>query len=236
MAIGRESMKNPSIAGFASMRVLRLSLLLGIALNLMIISTQVSAYRPLLRMPGGLMFVVEPVVLLIVYALLVVWATRGGGQARQTVLRIGTPLGLISGGLEVVHITVENFASFSGRATSISTGAFMLGLFLLWLIAGYRVTRSTANVGSGLLAGSWSAIVGMLITATFGLMLLNTSLPRLELKNIGSPDLIRSGWTDLRAFAIADIFEAVVKVLLLGPVLGAIFGGIGGGISRIQHK
>lgn len=57
-------------------------------------------------------------------------------------------------------------------------------------------------------------------------------MSRLELRNVGSPDLIRSGWTDLRAFTIADSFEAVVKVLVVGPVVGAIFGGIGGLIAR----
>jgi hypothetical protein len=53
------------------------------------------------------------------------------------------------------------------------------------------------------------------------------------LKNIGSPDLIRSGWTDLRAFTIADLFEAVVKVLLVGPIMGAVFGGLGGPIAHM---
>jgi hypothetical protein len=54
----------------------------------------------------------------------------------------------------------------------------------------------------------------------------------LELRNVGSPDLMRSGWTVLRAFTIADSFHAVVKVLVIGPVVGAIFGGIGGLIAR----
>jgi uncharacterized membrane protein len=39
-------------------------------------------------------------------------------------------------------------------------------------------------------------------------------------------------WSDLRAFTIADSFEAVVKVLIIGPVVGAILGGIGGLIAR----
>ena len=45
--------------------------------------------------------------------------------------------------------------------------------------------------------------------------------------------LIRSGWTDLRAFTIADLFGAVVKVLIVGPILGAILGGLGGILARI---
>ena len=215
------------------MRTLRVSLLLVIALNMVMISIRISLYRPLLRMPGGTTLVVEPIILLIVYALLAAWATSSGGPVRQTILLNGTALGLISGALEIVHIAVENFAGLGGSAESISTGFFMLGLFLLWGTAGYLAARSAATVGPGVLAGSWSAIVAMLLTAAFGLLLLNTFLTRLELKNIGSPDLIRSGWTDLRAFTIADHFEAVVKVLLVGPILGAVFGGLGGLIARI---
>jgi hypothetical protein len=218
---------------FSAMRLLRLALLLVIGLNLLMIGIRISLYHPLLGLPGGPRFVIEPIVLLIGHALLVVWATNGGGPVRQTILLNGTVVGLISGGLEITHVSVENFAGWSAREESISTGLFMLGLFLLWGLAGYLTARSTGAVGPALLAGSWSAIVAMLLTAAIGLVLLNTSLRRLELKNIGSPDLIRSGWTDLRAFTIADLFEAVVKVLLVGPILGAIFGGLGGLMARM---
>lgn len=57
------------------------------------------------------------------------------------------------------------------------------------------------------------------MVVTYGFSQLYWALPRLEHKNIGSPDLIRSGWTDLRAFTIADLFEAGFKVLLLGQYL-----------------
>ena len=90
----------------------------------------------------------------------------------------------------------------------------MVGLLLLWGIAGYRTTRGTAAVGAGPLAGSWGALVGMLMATTFGFSQLFWDLPRLEQRNVGSPDFLRSGWTDLHTFTIADIFESGFKDLL----------------------
>jgi hypothetical protein len=55
----------------------------------------------------------------------------------------------------------------------------------------------------------------------------------LENRNNGNPDFIRSGWTDIHAFTIADIFEACFKILFLGPVLGIIFGLLGAALSRL---
>ncbi len=38
-------------------------------------------------------------------------------------------------------------------------------------------------------------------------------------------DFFRSGWTDLRAFVIADLFQAGAWHLIVGPVIGSIVGG-----------
>jgi len=207
---------------------LRFALLLGIALNLVMIGVRVSIYPQFFRMPGSLTSMIEPVILLILYAPIVLWATSKGGSVGQAVLLNGTSLGLASGVLEIIHISVENFARFSPRAETISTGAFMLSLLALWGTAGYLAARSASEVGAGLLTGSWSAMVGLLLTVTFGFSQLFWSLMRLEQRDIGSPDFLRSGWTDLHAFAIADVFEAGFKVLFVAPIAGAIFGGLGG--------
>jgi hypothetical protein len=214
------------------MPALRTILVPVIALNLVMVGIRVLLDPQLLGMPGGLQSALEPAALLTVYALIVIWATRGDSPVAQVVVREGTAVGLVSGTLEVVHITLENYGHFNARVESVSTGCFLLGLLLLWSIAGYRVTRSTADLGAGLLAGSWSAMVGMLMAMTYGFSQLFWGLPRLEQRNVGSPDFLRSGWTDLHTFTIADIFEAGFKILLIGPVAGAILGGLGAIIAR----
>jgi hypothetical protein len=214
------------------MTALRTTLLPVIALNLVMVGIRVLLDPQLLGMPGGLQAALETAALLTVYALIVTWATRVDGPVAQVVVREGTVVGLVSGTLEVVHITLENYAHFNARVESVSTGGFLLSLLLLWSIAGYRVTRNTADLGAGLLAGSWSAMVGMLMAMTYGCSQLFWGLARLEQRNVGSPDFLRSGWTDLHTFTIADIFEAGFKILLIGPVAGAILGGLGAIIAR----
>jgi hypothetical protein len=220
------------MAGVGSMPTLRTILLMVVAFNLLMIGIRIVLDPQILGMTGGRQSALEPAALLTLYALVVTWATRGDSRPTQAIVREGTAVGLVSGTLEVLHITLENYGHFNARVESVSTGGFLLALLLLWCVVGYRVTRSTAVNTAGLLAGAWSALVGMLMAMTYGFSQLFWDLPRLEQRNVGSPDFLRSGWTDLRAFTIADIFEAGFKILLIGPVAGAVVGGLGGVIAR----
>lgn len=203
-------------------------LLASIALSLAMVAVGTILHPQVLRMPGGAAAVLQPTVLLLLCVPLVTWATGDGSPKRVAALRIGTAIGLCCGVLEIVHIGVEGFANLGARAQTISTGGFTLGLLLLWGTAGFLAVRHRPGSAPGWLAGGWSAVVGMLMAVTYGFSQLYWALSRLERQNVGSPDLIRSGWADLRAFTIADLFEAGFKILVIGPILGAVFGGLGG--------
>jgi hypothetical protein len=217
---------------FGSMSALRTALLLLIASGLVMVGIRVVLDPQLLGMPGGPRSAFEPAALLIVDALVVTWAAREESRVAPAIVREGTAVGLVGGLLEVVHISLESYGRLGARAESVTTGGFLAGLLLLWGIAGYRATRGTAAVGAGPLAGSWGALVGMLMATTFGFSQLFWDLPRLEQRNVGSPDFLRSGWTDLHTFTIADVFESGFKILLIGPVAGAVLGGLGALLAR----
>lgn len=218
----------------AVVSTVRLALLLGILLNLAMIGVRVFFYRPLLVMPGGLKFVLEPAFLLIVYALLVVWATSRTDPLRRRILQVGTPLGLLGGIIQIVHMWLENLVNF-GAANGTVTLSSMLLTFLLWGVAGYRASRTTTSTGLGALAGSWSAMVTMLMAVTFGFALLYSSIPRLDYVATW-PEFQRSGWGDVHAFSIANTLDSGFSHLLIGPIVGALFGGIAGILARFQHK
>ncbi len=218
----------------AGVSTVRLALLLGIILNLAMIGVRVFFYRPLLVMPGGLKFVIEPAVLLIVYALLVVWATSRADPLRQRILQIGTPLGLLGGMVQIVHMLLENLVNF-GAANGTVTLSSMLLTFLLWGVAGYRASHTTKSIGLGALTGSWSALVTMLVAVTFGFALLYSSIPRLDYVATW-PEFQRSGWEDVHAFSIANTLDSGFSHLLIGPIVGVLFGGVAGIIARFQHK
>ena len=197
---------------------------------------QLASHPLILQLSGGRSAAVAPLGLLCAYVPIVVWATKGGNGRPVAAVRVGTTVGFTFGLLEILHILVENFAGLPPRAETISTGVFMFGLLVLLGVAGFRSVRQSPFGHSGSLAGTWAAVIGMLMVVTFGLSQLFWGLSHLQQRNVGSPDLARSGWSDLEAFTIADTFDAAVKVLLQGPLLGAVFGGVGAVIARVASR
>jgi hypothetical protein len=61
-----------------------------------------------------------------------------------------------------------------------------------------------------------------------------TALPTLAHGEIGDPDYVRSGWTDVRAFAIANTFDAGFTHLVEAPVIAATLGALGSGLGRLM--
>ncbi len=217
--------------GFFTHNLLRRVLFSVIAINSIMTFIATFMYPPLLTMPHFSLYILELGVMLPVYFVIVVRATRPSIDI--TILRIATFFGIIAALLEIIHISIENFGHLSAHVETISTGIFMIGLLLLFAVSGYLITLNKRNVFSGMLGASWSAVVCMLIVITYGLSQLFWSFSALEAHDIGDPDFIRSGWKDMHAFVIADIFEACFKILLMGLIVGIIFGLFGAVIARI---
>ena len=115
---------------------IRFALLAGIALSLTMMGIRVFLDRPLLAMPGVSTFVLETTVVLLLYGMLIVWATGSDGSLRRTVLLLGTPLGLFAAAVQIAHLAAENFIHFGEPWEGITTVTFMLGTFLIWGVAG----------------------------------------------------------------------------------------------------
>jgi len=214
--------------------ILRLTLLSVIAASTVMAIIATLMYPPLLTMPNSTSYILKLVIMLLFYGILVLRATSPATD--QTILRVGTLFGLAACILEIVHILVENFGHLNARTETISTGIFMAGLFILFALSGYVVTRDKGNIASGMWCGSWSAVVCMLIVITYGLSQLFWSFETMEKHNVGNPDFIRTGWSDLHAFVIADIFEAGFKILFVGLVAGMIFGCCGAVAAKLLFK
>jgi hypothetical protein len=185
---------------------LRVTILAMIAVDLLLIFLPVVQYPRVLALPRAWTFVLEPTLLLVAAAAVIVIARR----SLDAVIGSATAWGFLSGVISAVHIAQENYLHVSSNATAMLTWLFIIGMFVPWAVAGYR------SPGAGFLAGAWSAFVCMLLTVTFGWSELLWALPHVVRRNIGSPDLLRSGWTDLHAFAIVDLLQAGFWHLLLG--------------------
>ena len=198
--------------------------------------TKVFLYRPLLALPGGSAFVFETTLVLLLYGILVVWATMSDGPLRRTVLLTGTPVGLIAAAIQIAHLAAENFMHFGEPWEGITSVTFMLGTFLIWGLAGYRGARSAGAIAAGVVAGSWSAIVTMAILVPFGFALeFYLVTPKPEYVATWG-EFKRSGWSDVHAFTLANTLDSALSHLIAGPVVGGIFGGVAGLLAGIPRQ
>ncbi len=199
---------------------------------------RLARYPAFLSEPAALSYVFELVGALAVYVAAVFAlpfvAARFPGA--PIAVSVGAIAGLIGGITEMASMTLESLVTLPQLVVTVTTGAAMLGLFLLFGVAGFLGGRRTGSFWLGLGTAIWSAMVAILFTVTFGFLLVNTSLLKLAHDEIGDPDYLRSGWTDVRAYAIANTFDAGFTHLVEAPVIAAALGVAGGGIGRLAAK
>jgi hypothetical protein len=205
-----------------------------IALSLGLIVLHILLYSPLLAMPDSWSFVIVPAVLLVVYAGIVLMLPTVARVTDGTdALRLGTRVGLLVAVIEALNISLESLVAMPQKVTAIVTGSLMLGTFTLWGVVGFLAAYRSRKIGLGVLAAVWCSMVTMLLAVTFGYALLVIAWPRLTTFLATDPDFLRSHWSDLRAFTIANTLSNGATHLLEAPVIASIVGGIGASLSRL---
>lgn len=215
-------------------RWLRPALWSAIVLSLILIVLHVALYSPILTMPDGWSFVLAPAVLLVIYAAIVLALPRiahvtDGANA----LQLGTRVGLLAAGVEALNISLESLAPMPPIATTAITGALMLIMFMLWGITGFVGAYRSRSVGIGVLGAVWCSMVTMTFAVTFGYALLVVAWPQLTTLLSTDPDFLRSRWSDLHAFTIANTLSNGAVHLLEAPIIALIVGGIGASLGRL---
>ncbi len=210
---------------------MRAMLLTVLGVDLVLIAACVLSYRPFLSQPGSLGYLAGPVALVLVYAAAVLVVTRLFGSARRRVLRTAAMVGAGLGLLEVVNISVETFTDLSGGASLAATAPLILGPFAVWCLVGAWAARITGVVGVGVLAAVWSAMITMVGGVTFGFVLALVARARLARILVTDPDYVRSGWTDSKAFVLANAFDNGFTHFLGAVVVGTVVGLVGSAIG-----
>ncbi len=200
------------------------TLLVIIVATLVMIFVAVNRYPALLSQPGARLFVLEPVAVLIAYAVAVVWIGRARGSNWDAILRSAALYGLLGGGLEIVNIAIENGIAFSINTPGLPIG-FMLVIFGLWGVAGFRAARALQSIRGGLLTAVASAGICMLIAVAAG-----TAIQ--FFLAVPSPAYVAtwaefkgSGWSDARAFGLANTLDSAFTHLLVAPFVALVVGG-----------
>ncbi len=148
----------------------------------------------------------------------------------QNVLWQASRVGPLVGLFFVISITVEYFVDLNQTASLLSTFGFMGLIFLAFIIAGSLGTRFTGYWLSGVLCSIWSALLGVLIALSFGMMVNLFFLQRLEA--ISTADYMRSGMSDPAAFVFFNTLDTASTHLFEAPISAAIFGMLGAVIFK----
>jgi hypothetical protein len=206
---------------------LRGALLTLMGLNIALMALNVTLYRGFFAQPNAVLYLLEPLALFVVYAVIAFLTIRRISPQAEVAARAGLLFGLLTGCLWLVNLTLETFTNLSGGGSILATAPFLLGGFLLWGAAGAVAAWRTSSIGPGLLAAVWSAMICVLLTVAYGLTLPLVALPRLQQQLTNDPDFLRSRWTDLHAYVLANSFDAGFSHLLGALVIGLTLGALG---------
>jgi hypothetical protein len=195
---------------------------------------------PLILSEAGVLSLLTPVFILLLYGVAAIWVTYQPNQASSSALKSGTVFGLVVGITFIITIAVENFAGMSGQVSTISTLGFMLLIFLIFAFAGWHGTKQSSQVSLGILASVWSSMIGVVIALLFGFTINFLLTQRLEQNLQASAEYLRSGSHDLETFTFWNTLDSASSHLLEAPIIAVVLGTLGSlislGFGQLQKK
>jgi len=197
-----------------------------IALNAGMAAFAIARYPALFEQRSAVVYVLELIGILLVYAVLTVYVVRVRGGSWNTILTNATVFGVITGALESINIGLENAAPVAVHGPAVSIG-FMAIVFSLWGIGGARTVRSGNSIRAGIAAAILSAGICMLIAVAAGFLIeFFVAPPDPAIVSMWA-EYRRSGWTDAHAFGLANTLDSAFTHLIIAPIVAMVFGGVG---------
>ena len=203
--------------------------------NLAMIRVATAQYPPFFLQPGAQIVVLETVSALIVYAVAAMWVGRTRGPGWDAIVRSATLFGVMGGTIEGLNIAIENGIPMAIHIPALPL-AFMLIIFASWGVASFRTARTRNSVRAGLLTAIASAAICMLIGVTAGFVI-EFFAARPDPGYVATwAEFKRSGWTDARAFGLANTLDSAFTHLLIAPIVALVLGGLGCLLARIASS
>ena len=216
-------------------RVFAFGLLALIGINVGMAAIAVARFPAFFVQPAARVYLFEPIGALVVYAVAIVLVARVNGQYSDAVLKTAIPLGFLTGILEVVNIGIENGIPVRVVGSAVALG-FMVVVFTLWGVAGFLTARALGSTRAGLLAATSSSCICMLIAVAAGFAVQFFLAPPDPAGVSTWAEYKRSGWTDPRAFGIANTLESGFTHLVVAPIIATLFGGSGALLARFKRS
>ena len=195
---------------------------------------------PLIVNEAGVLSLLTPAFLLLLYGVVAIIVTHKPGQARSNALKSGTVFGLLVGLTFIVTISVENFVDMDRQVSTISTLGFMLFIFLIFAYAGWHGTNESSQLSLGIFTSVWSSMIGVVIALLFGFTINFLFTQRLEQNLQASAEYLRSSSHDLETFTFWNTLDSASSHLLEAPIIAVVLGTIGSlirlGFNKLQKK
>jgi hypothetical protein len=210
------------------------AMLVLIAAAMAMAAIAVTRYPAFLAQPSARTLLLEPLLAFLMYTVAIAFiVVRMRGANSGIVLRNAALFGTATGVIEIANIAIEHALPFavSGPVLQITV---MLLIFSVWGFAGFRTSKVLCSARSGILTSVFSAGICMLIAVAAGFaMEFFWAPPR--------PDYVatwgefqRSGWTDARAFGIANALDSGFSHLVIAPIVASVFGGAASWLARFK--
>ena len=215
-------------------RYLQTGLLIGVGIALALV-TSGRFFAPGSRWLGT----IAAWAVLLAYGAMAVVAPFWLSRRHPVILRTGTTLGLLAGGVFAAEIVLEYILlpANNSRYGLVEFGAVLLLYFASAVVAGFR-SRSITNacwtsVACAFIASLLWVIVVLVVFYSF------RGSPRQEMVLRGEgdyEDFARSGMSDFNAFIMEDFMGATFFHLSLGLLVAAILGAIGGLLGKVAAR
>lgn len=203
-----------------------------IVADLTMMGVAIAHYPPFFGQPGALTYVLEPATVLLAYAVAAVWVGRSKAPDWDAIRRRAILFGLIGGILEALNIAIENGVPVAIHSPVVPIG-FMLLVFASWGVVGFRAARSLHSVRAGVLTAVSSAAVCMLIAVCAGFLIEFFAAKPAPESVLTWGEFKRSGWTDPRAFGIANTMDSAFTHLLAAPPVALLLGGLASLLAQL---
>lgn len=178
--------------------------------------------------PGATSCFEEAVCSLVVYAgaIVIVVAKRGKDWVDE--LTNAAVFGSIAAAVEVVDSAADHIASAKAFSLAVNITALLV-MVTLWFVAAVRTSRGRGRLRPGVITALMSAGITMVIAVASGFALELYIAPTSDSTIFTA--FRQSGWTDARAFAVANTLHYGFTNLWLGPAIGLIVGILGAAIG-----
>jgi hypothetical protein len=192
-------------------------------------------YPAFFSQPHAVLVVLQTVSVLVVFGVAVVWIGRQRSPSWDAILATAAIFGLLGGIAEALNIAIENGIPLAIRTPVVPIGS-MLAIFITWVIAGFRVGRTFRSVRAGLLSAVISAGICMLLAVTAGFIIEFFAARPDPTIVLTWGEFKRSGWTDPRAFSVANTLDSAFTHLLIAPAIAFVLGGFASFVAQSRSS